>query len=149
MNSSPWTAPVKIRGTISGEEGPIQATVMSHGDVYNTDSSGYYYFELESFQAYLPYTYDVVASAEGYSDKEKSTGLLFPDGITTLDIQMDDDDEESSARSINMFWILRNFNNRFGVFLAKFFNFWKKESAKDKSGLNNQFPLFELPIVAI
>jgi len=121
IDSNPWAAPVLIRGTISGPEGPIKATVTSHGSTFNTNSSGFYYFELDSFREYLPYTYDVSASAEGYSDKEKSTGLLFPDGITTLNFQMNDD-KESFIKSINMFLILRHFNSRLNIFLNKLFS---------------------------
>ena len=122
IGEEPWSAPVIIRGMITGEEGPLEALVTSHGVSFNTNSSGFYYIELESFQDYLPSTYDVVASAEGYSDREKSTGLLFPDGVTTLDLDMDDE-KANSKNSINLFWILRHFNIRLNDFLSEIFNF--------------------------
>jgi len=103
LESQPWLAGVIIRGTISGSEGPIEALVTSHGVSFNTDSSGYYYIELESFQAYLPSTYDIAASAEGYDEDQKSTGLLFPDGITTVDFELGEEDEGSIATKLFIF----------------------------------------------
>lgn len=114
IQGEPWTAPVLIRGIVSSADGPIEAHVTSTGESYDTDSTGYYYFELESLQEYLPSTYDVTASAEGFTEEEQSTGLLFPDGIITVDFELgeDDDDDESASRAksfLFQFFELRNF----------------------------------------
>jgi len=127
VQSDPWNAPVLIRGTVSGSEGALEAHVTCNDVSQDTSSDGYYSIEVPAAQPYIFSSYSVTASAEGFNDETGSTGMVFPDGIITLDFELSsEDDDESDTVSKNMFLISKYQNSRIINIFASIFLIFNK-----------------------
>jgi len=91
IGSQPWTAPVIIRGIISGPDGALVANVVCNEASQETGEDGVYNLEVASVNDYIPATYSVTASANDFSSETKST-IVFPDGVVTVDFVLEADD---------------------------------------------------------
>jgi len=128
IQGEPWTAPVLIRGTVSGSEGTLEAHITCNEASQDTGGDGYYNIEVAALQDYLPSSYSVTASSEGYTDETSSTGLIFPDAVITVDFELDNEDDEAEPETIskNTFLISKYFGSRFSHIFSLFFFIFNK-----------------------
>jgi len=125
IQGEPWTAPVLIRGTVSGSEGTLEAHITCNEVTQDTGSDGQYSIEVAASQEYLPSRYSVTASSEGLDDKTGSTGFIFPDAVITVDFDLEEDDEESETTLRSNFLISEFFNTRLARIFSSFFLIFK------------------------
>ena len=121
LECDPWNAPVLIRGTVSGSEGTLEAHVTCNDVSQDTGSDGYYSIEAPAAQPYIFSSYSVTASAEGFNDETGSTGMVFPDGVITLDFKLSGEDDDSDNVVKNMFLISKYQNSRIINIFASIF----------------------------
>jgi len=123
IQGEPWTAPVLIRGTVSGPEGTLEAHITCNEVSQDTSSDGYYSIEVAALQDYIPSRYSVTASSEGFTDETRSTGLIFPDAVITVDFELDNEDDETEPETVskNTFLISKYFSSRLSHIFSAFF----------------------------